>query len=99
LVKVSNRGAKVVSAAAVIGPTPGIVISRCAVRLEHILGKIQADDANFCRGRFPLSGVSTPATTLHDSHFLRFQSVPAGKCVFGVVSEQVSEVVEADAEP
>ena len=37
--------------------------------------------------------------TLHDSHFLRFQSVPAGKCVFGVVSEQVSEVVEADAEP
>ena len=36
----------------------------------------------------------------HSSHyttliFLRFQSVPAGKCVFGVVSEQVSEVVEA----
>ena len=37
--------------------------------------------------------------TLHDSHFLRFQSVPAGKCVFGVVSEHVSEMVEADAEP
>jgi hypothetical protein len=26
-------------------------------------------------------------TTLHDSHFSRFQSAPDGKCVFGVVSE------------
>ena len=27
------------------------------MHLEHILGKIQADDANLCHGRFPLSDV------------------------------------------
>ena len=39
------------------------------------------------------------ALTLHDSPISAFQTVPAGKCVFGAVSEQVSEVIEADAEP
>jgi hypothetical protein len=36
-----------------------------AVRLEYILGQIQADDAKLFSGRSPFSGASTPATLAH----------------------------------